>query len=75
MAPLVRRTPCGALLAGSRHVVPSRARFLCSPALTKQKKPNAVGVDFNSMMHRLRRYDAFRFAQNDVAPLRFAMMR
>ena len=27
------------------------------------------------MMHRLRRYDVFRFAQNDVAPLRFAMMR
>ena len=26
-------------------------------------------------MHRLRRYDVFRFAQNDVAPLRFAMMR
>ena len=27
------------------------------------------------MMHRLRRYDVFRFAQNDVAPLRSAMMR
>ena len=27
------------------------------------------------MMHRLRRYDVFRFAQNDVAPLRAAMMR
>ena len=27
------------------------------------------------MMHRLWRYDVFRFAQNDVAPLRFAMMR
>ena len=27
------------------------------------------------MVHRLRRYDVFRFAQNDVAPLRFAMMR
>ena len=27
------------------------------------------------MMHRLRRYDVFRFAQNDVAPLRVAMMR
>ena len=27
------------------------------------------------MMHRLRRYDAFRFAQNDVASLRSAMMR
>ena len=26
-------------------------------------------------MHRLRRYDVFRFAQNDVAPLRVAMMR
>ena len=26
-------------------------------------------------MHRLRRYDVFRFAQNDVAPLRAAMMR
>ena len=26
------------------------------------------------MMHRLRRYDVFRFAQNDVAPLRSAMM-
>ena len=29
----------------------------------------------SSMMHRLRRYDVFRFAQNDVAPLRFTMMR
>ena len=28
-----------------------------------------------SMMHRLRRYDVFRYAQNDVAPLRSAMMR
>ena len=27
------------------------------------------------MMHRLRRYDVFRFAQNDVAPLRSAMMQ
>jgi len=27
------------------------------------------------MMHRLRRYDVFRFAQNDVASLRSAMMR
>jgi len=27
------------------------------------------------MMHRLQRYDVFRFAQNDVAPLRSAMMR
>ena len=27
------------------------------------------------MMHRLRRYDVFRFAQNDVAPLRSAMRR
>ena len=27
------------------------------------------------MMHRLRRHDVFRFAQNDVAPLRSAMMR
>jgi len=27
------------------------------------------------MMHRLRRYDVFRFAQNDVATLRSAMMR
>ena len=26
-------------------------------------------------MHRLRRYDVFRYAQNDVAPLCFAMMR
>ena len=29
----------------------------------------------SEMMHRLRQYDVFRFAQNDVAPLRFAMMR
>jgi len=27
------------------------------------------------MMHRLRRYNVFRFAQNDIAPLRSAMMR
>jgi len=27
------------------------------------------------MMHRLWRYDVFRFAQNDVAPLRAAMIR
>ena len=27
------------------------------------------------MMHRLRRYDVFRFAQNDVATLHYAMMR
>ena len=27
------------------------------------------------MMYRLWRYDVFRFAQNDVAPLRVAMMR
>ena len=26
-------------------------------------------------MHHLRRYDVFRYAQNDVAPLRVAMMR
>ena len=27
------------------------------------------------MMHRLRRYDVFRYAQNDVVPLRVTMMR
>ena len=27
------------------------------------------------MMHRLRRYDVFCYTQNDVAPLRSAMMR
>ena len=32
-------------------------------------------ISFCQMMHRLRRYDVFRFAQNDVAPLRSAMMR
>ena len=29
----------------------------------------------SSMMYRLRRYDVFRFAQNDIASLRAAMMR
>ena len=32
-------------------------------------------IIYLQMMHRLRRYDVFRFAQNDVAPLRAAMMR
>ena len=32
-------------------------------------------IVYHQMMHRLRRYDVFRFAQNDVAPLRSAMMR
>ena len=27
------------------------------------------------MMHRLWRYDVFRYAQNDIAPLRVTMMR
>ena len=31
-------------------------------------------VSLSDMMHRLWRYDVFRFAQNDVAPLRVAMM-